>query len=105
MLLLFIDAAVLMGLIKSISDDDVNLGTALLLALGAALGVNALTYVLAPSMGIWGLLIAANVVGLLLGIAISALFGSEIKRSFFVGGIFVLVHIAAAVCLTLMMRA
>ena len=63
-----------------------------------------LAFALVPVMGFAGLIVAANVGGLLLGVVISALFGSEIKRSFFVGGIFVLVHIVVAICLTYLMH-
>jgi hypothetical protein len=105
LLILIIDAAVLIGLLKAITDDDVGFGIAFVLALGTALGVGLLAMALNASLGPWwALIIAANVGGLLLGIAISALFGTEIKRSFFVGGIFVLVHIVVAVCLHLMTR-
>ncbi len=105
MLQIAIDAAVLIGLIKSISDDDVNILTACLIALGAAIGVNFLVLLLVPVLGAWvGLLAAASIVGLLVGVAISALFGSEIKRSFTVGGVFVLVHILVAICFFLLFR-
>ena len=104
MLAILIDAAVLIGLLKVITDDDVSLGLSFMLALGTALAVYGLALALVPVMGFWGLIIAANVGGLLLGILISALFGTEIKRSFFVGGIFVAVHIVVAICMTLLLR-
>jgi hypothetical protein len=100
LLTVLIDAAVLIGLLKGITDADVGLGLAVVLAIGTSIGVTALAYVLIPVMGIWGLIIAANVGGLVLGVLISALFGTEIKRSFFVGGIFVLVHIVVVICLS-----
>ena len=103
-LLLLIDAGVLIGLISAISDDDVNIRTALGIAFGAALGVNGLARVLIPTMGLWGLIIAANVIGLLVGVLISALYGAEIKRSFSVGGIFVLVHICGSFLLYWLQR-
>ncbi len=37
--------------------------------------------------------VAAIIAAALLGIAVSALFGLEIKRAFLIGGIFMLVHI------------
>jgi hypothetical protein len=62
----------------------------------AAIAVSVLAMWLVPMMGLLGLIIAANIVGLLVGLAVSALYGTEIKRSFMVGGIFVLVHLSVA---------
>jgi hypothetical protein len=104
MVAILIDAAVLISLLKLITDDDVSFLLAFIIALCAALGVSFLAMALIPVMGFAGLIVAANVGGLLLGIVISALFGTEIKRSFFVGGIFVLVHIVVAICLSLLMH-
>jgi hypothetical protein len=91
-----IDAAVLILLIKSISDDDVSWGFPVLISIVAAIAVSVLAMWLVPMMGLLGLIIAANIVGLLVGLAVSALYGTEIKRSFMVGGIFVLVHLSVA---------
>lgn len=101
MLTILIDAGVLIALLKGITDDDVNFGLACVIALGAAIGVAGLTFGLAEPIGpLWALIVAANVIGLLLGVLISALFGTALKQSFFVGGIFVLVHIGIALCMS-----
>lgn len=91
-----IDAAVLIALIKSISDDDVSWGFPILISVVASIGVSVLAMWMIPMMGLWGLIIAANIVGLLVGVAVSALYGTEIKRSVTVGGIFVIVHLSVA---------
>ena len=100
---ILIDAAVLMILLKTINDDDVGFGTAVLVAIAAAIGTSVLAIGLALVMGIAGIIVAAIVAAVLLGVAVSALFGAEIKRSFLIATIFMVVHIGVGVGLHLML--
>ena len=97
MLGILIDAAVLIGLLKIINDDDVGLGTACIVALVASLGTAALAFGLVSVMGISGLFVASLLAAALLGVAVSAMFGVEIKRSFLIAGLFMLVHLAVGI--------
>jgi hypothetical protein len=104
MLMLLIDACVLMVLLKAINDDDVGLGSAILVALVTAVGTTLLALGLAEVMGVAGVFVAALIAAGLLGIAVSALFGVEIKRSMLIAVIFIVVHVAASFALTAMFR-
>ena len=56
-------------------------------------------------MGIAGIAVAAVISALALGVAVSALFGVEIKRAFMIGGIFMAVHIVAGIGIRVMFSA
>jgi hypothetical protein len=104
MLMLLIDAGVLMVLLKTINDDDVGFGSALLLALVTSVGTLLLALGLVEVMGTAGVFVAAILAAVLLGIAVSALFGVEIKRSMLIGVIFIVVHVAASFGITAMFQ-
>ncbi|MHC4180755.1 MAG: hypothetical protein ACYSWU_24915 [Planctomycetota bacterium] len=103
MLGILIDAAVLMALLKTVTDEDVGFGTAVLVAIAAAIGTALLAFGLTAVMGVAGIIVAAIVAAAGLGIAVSALFGVEIKRSFLISAIFMVVHIAVGVGFELML--
>ena len=104
MLMLLIDAAVLMILLKTINDDDdVGLGTAIVTALITSIGTGLLAYGLVAAMGPAGVFVAAMIAATLLGIAVAAFFGVEIKRAMLIAVIFITVHIAASLGLHAMM--
>ncbi len=103
MLGILIDAAVLMVLLKTVSDQDVDFVTAVIVAIVAAIGTTALAFGLVSMMGIAGIIVAAIAAAAGLGIAVSALFGVEIKRSFLIGAIFMVVHIGVGVGFQLML--
>ena len=88
-----IDAAVLIFLLQAINKDEIGFGTAFVVALVASVGTLLLVIGFASFMGAAGLFVGAVVAAALLGIAVSALFGVEIKRSFLIAGIFMVVHI------------
>ena len=44
-------------------------------------------------MGVAGIFVAAVIAAALLAIAVSALFGVEIKRAFLIAGLFMVIHI------------
>lgn len=99
-----IDALVLMVLLKTMNDDDVGFGTSILVSIVASIGTGLLAFGLGSVMGIAGVLLAAIIAAALLGVAVSALFGVEIKRSFLIGAIFMVVHIVIGVGFQLMFR-
>lgn len=101
---IIIDALVLMTLLKTLNDEDIGLGTSILVALAASVGTTVLAVALASMMGIAGIAVAAVVAAILLGVAVSALFGVEIKRSFLIGIIFMVVHIGIGVGFQLLLR-
>ena len=88
-----IDALVLIFLLKTISDEDIDFRTAFILALAAAIGTAVLAFGLANVMGFAGIIVAVVVAAALLGAAVSTFFGVEIKRSFLIAVIFMVVHI------------
>ncbi len=105
MLGIAIDALVLMVLLKTINDDDIGFGTSILVALVASFGTSLLAGGLALVMGLGGIALAVVIAAGLLGVAVSALFGVEIKRSFLIAGIFLAVHIGVRVGFHLMLGA
>ncbi len=105
MLMIALDAVVLMVLLKTVQDEDVNFGTAIIVALVTAIGTSLLAMGLVLALGLAGILLAALIGGALLGVAVSALFGVEIKRAFLISGLFMVVHIVASIGLQLMFRA
>lgn len=97
MLGIAIDAFVLIILLKTISEEDIGFGIAFVIALVASIGATILAVALASAMGLAGIVVAVVIAAALLGATVSAMFGVEIKRSFLIGGIFILVHIGTAV--------
>ena len=104
MLGIAIDAAVLMILLKAVTEEDIGLGTALVVALVASIGTSVLAIGLIALMGIFGLVVAAVIAASLLGLVVSAMFGVEIKRACLIGGVFMLVKIGMGLGLQWMMR-
>ncbi len=105
MLGILIDAAVLMILLQLVSGQDVELSTAVVMALVASIGTWILAMALVSAMGTAGVFVAAIVAAAGLGAAVSALFGVEIKRSFAIGGIFMFVHLGVGFLVEMMLRA
>ena len=66
-------------------------------------GLSLLAFGLNEAFGLLGILAAAVIGALLLGVAIGALFGVELKRASLIAGIFVIVHLGIATGLHLMM--
>jgi hypothetical protein len=91
-----IDALVLMVPLKAISDEDVDFRTAALIAVVAAIGTMALAFGLSLALGMLGVILAAIVAAVGLGVAVSAMFGAEIKRSFLIAVLFVVIHVGVS---------
>ena len=104
MLLIALDAVVLMFLLKTVNDEDIGFFAAIILALVGAIGTSIVAALLVTALGFFGVIVAALVAAALLGVAVSALYGVEIKRSLMIGGIFTVVHIAASIGLQWMFR-
>lgn len=104
MLGILLDAAVLMFLLKVINEDEIGFGTSVIVAVIASVGTTLLAIGLSLLIGIAGVAVAAVIAALLLGVAVAALFGVEIKRSFLIGGLFMLVHMGVALGLHYALR-
>lgn len=104
MLQIIIDAVALIALLKVVSDEEVSFGAACLLSIVASIVTTILAIALIVVMGFAGILVAALIAAALFGMAVSAMYGVEIKRSLLIGGVFVVVHIATAVGLQMMLR-
>jgi len=92
-----IDAIVLIVLLKTIVDEEVGFLKACVISLVASIGTSVLAVVLAAVMGIAGIVVAALIGAALLGVAVSAMFGAEMKRALAIGGVFTLIHVAVGV--------
>lgn len=103
MLGVIVDAAVLMVLLKTVNDDDMSLGLAVVVALVASISMGLLSWGLVSVIGAAGIFLAPIIVAAGLGVAVSALFGAEIKRSFLIATIFVVVHIGFGIGFRLML--
>jgi hypothetical protein len=93
MLSIAIKSLCLMGLLKAMADEEIGFWKGVALAFAASLGSAFLLQGLAPSLGLWAIPVALGLVGLGLGAAISAICGTEIKRSFLVAAAYILVDL------------
>jgi len=104
MLGIIIDAAILMLLLYTINDQDIGFGISIVVALIASIGTAVLAVGLVGLMGVAGIAVAGVIAAVLLGVAVSAIFGVEIKRSFLIGVIFIVVHIGVGIGFHVMLR-
>jgi hypothetical protein len=93
MLMLLVDAVVLIVLLKAFNDDEISLLKAALTALLTSIGTLILVVAFVSFMGPWGLIPAVTAAAVLLGLAISAMYGIDVKRSILIAGIFIAVHV------------
>ena len=100
-----IDALVLVFLLQTINDDNIGFGSAFLVALVAAVGTGLLAFGLVLAMGLAGVFVAAVVAAILLAIAVSAIYGVEIKRAFLIAGLFMVVHIGVGMGIQMLFAA
>ncbi len=105
MLLLALDAIVLTLLLKGLSDEEIGFSSAIVTAFLVSVGMAILANILAEILGLAGVVAAVVVAAGLLGTALSSMYGVEIKRSFLISGIFILVHLAISIGLSLMLHA
>ncbi len=100
-----IDALILIALLKWLTDADVGLLGAILVSLGTAIGTAVLAYGLVGYMGAMAVLPAAAVASALLGVALAAIYGIDLKRAMLIGGAFMVAHIAISFGLAFLLRA
>ena len=94
----------LIGILKVMADEEISFWQGAGLALAASIGSGLLMTGLAPSLGLWALPVALNLVGLGLGAGISALCGTEIKRSFLIAAVYIFVDLIISVVIGLLFR-
>ena len=94
---MLLDAVILIGLLNVVNGDDTDFSSAFFVALGASIGTFLLTWGLGSALGFAGTLLGCAIAAGLLGIAVSAVFGVEIKRSILIGGLFMVIHIAISI--------
>jgi hypothetical protein len=104
MLMILIDAAILIGLLAAFQEEELSFGFAAIMALVTSLVTFALAYVLFSAMGLPGVYLALVIAAVLLGIALSALYGMEIKRAVMVACIFMVAHAVISYGLSSMMN-
>jgi len=97
MLSIAIKSLCLIGILKTLADEEIGFGEGAALALGASVASFLLLLALSPWLGWWAILVALNLVGLGLGAAISALCGTEIKRSFLIAAVYIVCDLLISV--------
>ena len=93
MLSIAVRSLCLIGILKVMADEEIGFWNGIVLAFAASLGSELLVRGLSPSLGAGAILVALGLVGLGLGTAISAVCGTEIKRSFLVAAVYILVDL------------
>ena len=104
MLQILVDAAVLIVLLKSLSGVEVDLGIAAIIALAASFGATFVAIGLMLVIGVVGIVLAAILMAVAVGIALSLFFGADLKRACLIGVIFTVVHIGTGFGLMWMTR-
>ncbi len=97
MLAFAVKSLCLMGLLKVMADEKISFWQGAGLALGASIGSALLIKALTPWLGLWAILVTLDLVGLGLGAAISAVCGTEIKRSFLIAAVYIVVDLVVSV--------
>jgi hypothetical protein len=126
-----IDAVILIALLKTISDEDIEMTTAFIISLVASFATGIVGLIVAFAFAVVAalisgveatdqtavaqspLVIVAVIAGMLVGAAISAaglgavlsrMYGLEIKRAFLIGAIFTVAHVAVGALFQWMFR-
>ncbi len=106
----FVHGGILIGVIQAVVEEEISMLLAGVLAIGASVLFTVSTVIFAIPGTLVGGTVAglisgaaggATLTGVLLGVVISALFGTEIKRSMWAGGLYVILAIAFEVVLIL----
>ena len=103
-MMILIDAVILMGLLSVFQEEDLSMGFAAVIAIVTAIVTWVLVYALVHALGETGLYLALVIAAVLLGVALSALYGMEIKRAIMVAVIFMTAHAFASYILGSMLR-
>lgn len=96
MLLIVVDGLALVILLQTIIDEEPAFLKPCLIAFLAGSGTTILANSMMVSLGVPGLIIAALIGAALTGLAIAMVYGAKMKRSLAIGGIFAVIHLAAA---------
>jgi peptidoglycan biosynthesis protein MviN/MurJ (putative lipid II flippase) len=99
LLILLLESAILIAMIKMVTDNETGFWTPLFISLLSAICTAVLANLLVVTLGLSGILVAASLSAALLTVALTVVFGTELKQSAIIGGIFVFVHIAIEVAL------
>ena len=97
-----IDTGILVFLLSVINEDQISFGVAFLVAIVTSIGTGILAAILGSVMGLVGVLLAAVIAAALLGVAVAALFGVEMKRAMLIGSLFIGLHICVALGIQVM---
>jgi len=100
---LLIDAVVLVFLLQIMNQEDIGFGTAVIVALVTSIGSSLLALGLILVMGTAGIFVAAAIAAVLVGLALAALFGMEVKRAMSIGALFMVAHIGVALGLQMLL--
>ena len=104
LVILAIEAGILMVLLQSLNDNDVDFLPAAGFALFASIVTSVLSVALVAACGeLLGLLLAGLAGAVVVGLAVALIFGGELKRSVMIGGIFVACHFGISLLFRLMM--
>lgn len=96
MLLVLVDAVILMALLNSFGNEDFGIWTAVGVSLVTSIAASLLAFGLASLIGMAGVIVAVLIVAAGLTIAVSALFGFELKRAALIAVIFMVAHTAVS---------
>ena len=99
-----INAVLLIGLMKAMDGEDADMFTAVLVAFGSSIINAILAYGFGSAMGPPGAFLGVFVGTGVLGVILSAVFGTEIKRAMLISACYFVAQIVIAVVLTLMFR-
>lgn len=102
---LVLNALILVGLLKAMDGEEVDMLTAVLLGFGTSVVSSLIVLGLAAALGAPGAYLGIVVSTALLGVALSALFGTEIKRAMLISVCYLVVQIVMSVAMSMMFRA
>jgi hypothetical protein len=89
-----IDAVLLIVLLKTVAQKEIDFWTAALVGLVASTATTILANKLMSAVGVAGIIVAAPVAAVLLGMGLVWAYGVKIKRACLAGSIFAAVHLA-----------
>ena len=104
MLVLIIEAAVLVYLLKTFFDEDASIISAIVLTIVTIIAMNSLVYLFLPLGGILALLLGGWIASSGLGAAISFIYGAPWKTASLISAIFLVACIVLSLGVQLLFR-
>lgn len=101
---IILNAVLLIGLVKALDGEDVDMLTAVLLGFGTSVISSLIVVGLVAVLGVPGAYLGIVASTGLLGVALSALFGTEIKRAMLISVCYLVAQIVVSVVLSLMFK-